>query len=104
MREQKWPAREVAAPDVYPLPDPCREQRQLAELAKGEEVGEAPPRTWISLELVHATGSSTARVELEVVTASGRELHGRLDGAGKWRCDDVDGGTCSVRLLDHPVL
>ena len=96
--------REVAAPDSYPLPDPRSEQRELAELAEGEPIEEAPPRTWISLELVHATGSSTARVELEVITASGRELHGRLDAAGRWRCDDLEGGTCSVRLLDHPVL
>jgi hypothetical protein len=96
--------RELAAADVYPLPDPRREQRALAELAVSEPTEEAPPRTWISLELVHAAGSSTARVELEVITASGRELHGRIDAGGRWRCDDIDGGTCSVRLLDHPVL
>lgn len=97
--------REISAPDVYPLPDPHIEPRALAELAVDEPVEDAEAtRTWISLELVHAAGLSTERVELEVITASGRELHGRLDAAGHWRCDDVDGGPCSIRLLDHPVL
>ncbi len=97
--------REAAAPDVYPLPDPRREQRTLAELADDEPQDDEPdPRTWISLELLHAAGRSTARVEVEVTTASGREVHGRLDAKGRWRCEDVDAGSCSVRLLDHPVL
>jgi hypothetical protein len=97
--------RELAAPDAYPLPDPYREPLALADLAEDEPLEKAEaPRTWISLELVHAAGLSTERVELEVITASGRELHGRLDADGRWRCDDVDGGSCSIRLLDHPVL
>jgi hypothetical protein len=96
--------REVAAPDVYPLPDPYTEPRALAELAVDEPIDEADPKTWISLQLVHAAGLSTERLELEVTTSSGRELHGRLDARGHWRCDDIEGGTCSLRLLDHPVL
>lgn len=79
-------------PTVTPLvidPDPVIEQ---------------PRTTWISLELIHAAGSSTEHVEVEVTTASGRELYGRLDAAGRWRCDDIDAGTATVRLLDHPVL
>lgn len=99
--------RELAAPDVYPLPDPRREQRALTELAREEprEREQAEPaRTWISVELVHAAGLPTEQVELEVVTASGREVHGRLDAEGRWRCEAVEAGSCSVRLLDHPVL
>lgn len=61
-------------------------------------------RSWISLELVHEAGLSTAGVELEVSTADGRELHGRLGRDGRWRSDDVPRGSCTVRLFDHPVL
>lgn len=61
-------------------------------------------RSWISLELVHEAGLSTAGVELEVSTADGRELHGRLGREGRWRSDDVPRGSCTVRLFDHPVL
>lgn len=98
--------REVTSPDVYPLPDPCRDQRALAELAREEPLDERDQaaRSWISVELVHAAGLATERVELELTTASGRELHGRLDAGGKWRSEDIEAGSCSVRLLDHPVL
>lgn len=61
-------------------------------------------RSWISLELVHEAGLSTAGVELELSTADGRELHGRLGSDGRWRSDDVPRGSCTVRLFDHPVL
>lgn len=97
--------RELAPPDAYPLPDPYAESPvPLAELMSHDVLDEEPPRRWISLELVHAAGLSSERVELELTTASGRELHGRLDADGCWRCDDVDRGTRTVRLLDHPVL
>lgn len=96
--------REAMAPDVYPLPDPSLEHRPLSELADEELLDDAARRSWISLELLHAAGLSTARLEVEVTTANGRELHGRLDAKGRWRCDDVDAGSCSVRLLEHPVL
>jgi hypothetical protein len=97
--------REVEALDVYPLPDPRFEHRSLTELAEEELLDDAEaPRSWISLELLHAAGLSTARLEVEVTTASGREVHGRLDAKGRWRCDDVEAGSCSVRLLEHPVL
>lgn len=97
--------RELTAPDAYPLPDPYAESpADLVELLSDDPTDEEPPRSWISLELVHAAGLSSERVELELTTASGRELHGRLDADGGWRCDDVDGGTCTIRLLDHPVL
>lgn len=61
-------------------------------------------RSWISIELVHEAGLSTAGVALEVSTAGGRELHGRLGRDGRWRSDDVPRGSCTVRLFDHPVL
>lgn len=96
--------REVEALDVYPLPDPRFEHRALAELAEEPFEDERDPRTWISIELLHAAGLSTARVEVEVTTPSGREVHGRLDARGRWRSDDVEAGSCSVRLLEHPVL
>lgn len=79
------------APQVRPLIDP---HAPLVDDA----------RTWISLELVHEAGLSTAGVELEVSTADGRELHGRLGQNGRWRSDDVPRGSCTVRLFDHPVL
>lgn len=79
------------APQVRPLIDP---HAPLVDDA----------RTWISLELVHEAGLSTAGVELEVSTADGRELHGRLGRNGRWRSDDVPRGSCTVRLFDHPVL
>jgi len=96
--------RELAAPDVYPLPDPRRELEPLVELASDEMLEDTGSRTWISLELVHATGASTASLELEVITPSGRELHGKLDANGCWRCDDIEQGTCSMVLRDHPLL
>lgn len=96
--------REVEALDAYPLPDPRSEHRALAELADEPLDDPRDRRTWISLELLHAAGLSTARVEVEVTTASGREVHGRLDARGRWRSDDVEAGSCTVRLLEHPVL
>jgi hypothetical protein len=96
--------REAMPPDVYPLPDPSLEHRTLAELADEEPLEDVARRSWISLELLHAAGLSTARLEVEVTTPNGREVHGRLDANGRWRCDDVDAGSCSVRLLEHPVL
>ncbi len=97
--------REISPPDAYPLPDPNRVQPiSLAELSPDDPVDEPAPRTWISVELVHAAGLSTERVELEVTTPSGREIHGWLSADGTWRSDDVDGGTSTVRLLDHPTL
>jgi len=79
------------APQVRPLVDP-------------HEPSVDEVRSWISLELVHEAGLSVAGVELEVRTASGRELHGRLGADGRWRSDDVPRGSCTVRLFDHPVL
>lgn len=97
--------REVERPDAYPLPDPYADSPMpLAELSPVDPVDDAPRRTWISVELVHAAELSTERVELEVTTASGREVHGRLDATGRWRSDDIDGGSCTVRIIAHPVL
>lgn len=96
--------REVEALDVYPLPDPSTEHRALVDLADEPLDDPRPRRTWISIELLHAAGLSTARLEVEVTTPSGREVHGRLDAKGRWRSEDVEAGSCSVRLLDHPVL
>jgi hypothetical protein len=84
--------RRLDAPTVQPLIDPAR------PLVDDEQ------RTFLSLELVHEAGLSTAGVELEVSMASGRELHGRLDAGGRWRVDDVPRGSCTVKLYDHPVL
>jgi hypothetical protein len=97
--------RELSAPECYPLPDPYAEPAvALVELEDEEPLDqEGPPKTWISLELVHTAGVSADGLELEVTTASGRELHGRL-ADGRWRCNDIDAGTCSIHLLDHPVL
>jgi hypothetical protein len=85
-------ARRLDAPIVRPLIDPAR------PLVDDEQ------RTFLSLELVHEAGLSTVGVELEVSTASGRELHGRLGADGRWRNDDVPRGSCTVKLYDHPVL
>lgn len=96
--------RERVSPQAYPLPDPYAEPPMpLAELVDEEAADEAP-RSWISLELVHAAGLSSERLELQVTTPSGRALHGRLDAEGRWRSEDVEGGTCTIELLDHPVL
>ncbi len=97
--------REAEVPDAYPLPDPYADVAvPLVELAVDEPVDDDPRSTWISLEVVHAADVSTERVELEITTANGRELHGRLDAKGRWRCDDVDAGRCTVNLLEHPAL
>ena len=89
--------RELATSDAYPLPDPYAELPvPLADLWVPEPPGdEAPLRTWISLELVHAAGWSTEAVELELTTGSGRELHGRLDARGRWRSDAIE-KTCRI--------
>ncbi|MEX1365348.1 MAG: hypothetical protein AB1Z98_19630 [Nannocystaceae bacterium] len=97
--------REVEVPDAYPLPDPYADPPMpIAELSVDDPIDDTPRRTWISVEVVHAAELSTEHVEVEVTTASGREVYGRLDAAGRWRCDDIDGGACTVRLLEHPVL
>ena len=89
-----------------------------AEQARGWDHGEEPrplnPNepdepavarpTWISLEVVHHALLSTAGVELLLATAAGREIQGRLDVDGRWRCDEVDRGSCRVLFLDHSVL
>lgn len=85
-------SRPLDAPKVRPLVDPDR------PLVDDEQ------RSFISIELVHEAGLSAAGVELEVSTASGRELHGRLGTDGRWRSDDVPRGSCTVKLFDHPVL
>ena len=96
--------RELAPPDVYPLPDPYAAPSPLRGLAEGLPDEDSEARAWISLELVHAAGLPCERVELTVTTPSGRELHGRLDAHGRWHSEDVERGACAVRLLDHPVL
>ncbi|MEM7156929.1 MAG: hypothetical protein AAF799_29025 [Myxococcota bacterium] len=94
---------EVMPPDVYPLSDPAFEPPvPLVELDPVEP--EQSPRTWLSIELVHSAGLCTETVELEVLTADGREVYGRIDARGTWRSEDIDPGTCTVRLLEHPVL
>lgn len=80
------------APQVRPLVDPDSPQVDDER------------RSFLSLELVHEAELSTAGVEVEVITAGGHELHGRLDADGRWRSDDVARGSCTVRLYDHPVL
>src|SRR5690606_6199375 len=56
--------RELAPPDAYPLPDPYAEPpADLLELLPDESLHEEPPRSWISVELVHAAGLSSERVE-----------------------------------------
>lgn len=90
---------------AYPLPDPYAETgTRLSALAVEESDATQTPESWLSLEVVHSGGLSTANVPLQVVTPSGREIHGTLDGNGRWRVDRIDRGSCSVRLLDHPCL
>lgn len=91
--------------DAYPLADPVAQASMaLAEIAGDHPSDDTPRRTWISLELVQETKPPVNRLALELTTASGRELHGRLDADGRWRCEDIDGGTCKLRLVDVVAL
>lgn len=96
--------REVFPADVYPLTDPyAQAPTPIAPLVPDEPEAELS-QAWISIELVHVGGSSTANVELELTTAKGREINGRIDTKGRWRADAIDRGSCTIRLFDHPVL
>jgi hypothetical protein len=85
-------SRVLDSPKVRPLIDPT------------DPVDDDPRPTWISLEVTHAAGSSTEGVEVHVSAADGRERCGRLGPDGRWRCDDVPRGTCTVTILEHDAI
>jgi len=96
--------REVLAPDVYPLTDPYADRPEPIDPFPVNEAEDEPSETWISIELVHAGGLSTANVELSLGTSKGHELDGRTDADGRWRIDGISRGSCAIQLFDHPVL
>jgi len=87
------PTRMLDAPQVRPLVDPT-----------DPVVDDERRPTWISLEVTHAAGISTEGVEVHVSAADGHDRFGRLGPGGRWRCDDVARGTCTVAILDQAAL
>jgi len=96
--------REVSAPDAYPLTDPYADRPEPIDPFPVDESEDEASETWISIELIHAGGLSTANVELSLVTSRGDEIDGRCDAEGRWRTDGISRGSCTIHLLDHPVL
>jgi len=94
--------REISAPDAYPLTDPYIEAPVPIDPFPADETDAS--QTWISIELVHAGGSSTANVELSLMASKGQEIDGRTGVDGHWRADGISRGSCTIHLLDHPVL